>query len=165
MERQEVTTFTFVKQKKPFNIAFQPIAGICVNGSMQRGWVLQVAFALVILFPPNHSLHTATRLSPLRSYVAPPRARHTYTHPRLSSSASHRSFLRRAAGATTFKPSRIFEVRCSLSSSSFKSANHPQQIFKHYKKRSIFRRLCCFVFLRRHRFKVSPLLLLIVSAS
>ncbi|MED6206498.1 hypothetical protein PIB30_027296 [Stylosanthes scabra] len=79
---------------------------------------------------PTHSLYIATRPSPPRSCVAPPRARHTHTHPRLSASASHRPFLRRAAGATTFKPSWIFEVHCSLSSSSFESVNHPQQIFK-----------------------------------
>ncbi|MED6146405.1 hypothetical protein PIB30_034220 [Stylosanthes scabra] len=78
---------------------------------------------------PTHSLHIATKPSPPRSCVAPPRARHTHKHPRLSASASHRPFLHRAAGATTFKPSRIFKVCCSLSSSSFESAN-PQQIFK-----------------------------------
>ncbi|MED6171984.1 hypothetical protein PIB30_045902 [Stylosanthes scabra] len=49
------------------------------------------------------------RPSPPRSCVAPPRARHTHTHHRLSASVSHCPFLRRAAGATTFKPSRIFE--------------------------------------------------------
>ncbi|MED6183291.1 hypothetical protein PIB30_036557 [Stylosanthes scabra] len=70
------------------------------------------------------------RPSPPRSCVAPTRARHNHTHRRLSASVSHCPFLHRAAGATTFKPSRIFEVHCSLSSSSFESANHPQQIFK-----------------------------------
>ncbi|MED6139829.1 hypothetical protein PIB30_087636 [Stylosanthes scabra] len=43
-------------------------------------------------------------------------------------------FLHRAVDATTFKPSRIFEVPYSLSSSSFESAKRPQQIFKFHRR-------------------------------